>query len=214
MQDELDDERRSAETSLARIHDGYEEALARQRADDRADAAKEAAKAALVTGGAATVGALGTSMILDRVDDDKRPVAQAIAAASGAALLLAAAAGEPGSNGRRAAAAGGIAMLAAVVVDVFRKPRAEGATGGIGVEVNLVEDALDILRVEANSPAARAGLRVGDKIMSINDKAVALSGADKAADRLVGPIGEAVTLKVRRINPWKLLQVKLIREAL
>ncbi|MCB9703084.1 MAG: PDZ domain-containing protein [Myxococcales bacterium] len=188
------------------------------RVEERA-AAKEVAAAAkvrntgLVAGGAATLGAIGTAVVLDRVAPENRPTAQALLGGAGTLLVAGGVASESDSVVRWGALAAGVGILGSLIYDAFRVRDRDAARGGVGVEVNFIDSALDITAITPDSPAARAGLQIGDKIVAINDRGVLASGAEKAAERLVGPIGETVALKVIRISPWSLLDVKLTREA-
>ena len=55
---------------------------------------------------------------------------------------------------------------------------------GVGLSVELQPDALKVLSVEPYSPAARAGIKVGDRITSIGHAPVAELSTDKAASEL------------------------------
>lgn len=71
---------------------------------------------------------------------------------------------------------------------------------------------LDILAVHRGSPAARAGLKIGDKIINVDGHETSKDPA-KVAKRLSGPIGEKVNIVVRRPSTWDLFNLTLVREA-
>jgi carboxyl-terminal processing protease len=68
---------------------------------------------------------------------------------------------------------------------------------GIGVAVNPNRTGLLIARVFDSSPAARARLRVGDEIVTVNGRSLAGLSAQAAAGLIKGPPGTNVTLGVR-----------------
>jgi hypothetical protein len=68
---------------------------------------------------------------------------------------------------------------------------------GIGIrEVEERSDALVIVALEANSPAGRGGLAVGDRIVRIASESVASLGGPRAASRLSQSAGRGVALDV------------------
>lgn len=72
----------------------------------------------------------------------------------------------------------------------------EGNLVGLGVELKADGDALRILSVIADGPAARAGLVAGDLITSVAGQATAEASPDAAADLLRGPEGSYVAITV------------------
>jgi carboxyl-terminal processing protease len=71
-----------------------------------------------------------------------------------------------------------------------------GKLVGIGVELGVVSEKLQITRVYSKGPASDAGLMKGDRIIRIGGKPVAELPADAAADRLLGEAGSFVDLEV------------------
>lgn len=216
LTDELEDQRRSSESEMSRVIRETNEALAAQRAEAKAAAEKDVLKATLVTGGTAAAAATATAIILDQVidEDDDDHVGEIVTGLGSAGLIGAGAACEPGSTGRQVAFALGFGGLAGLAYHLYRrsqKPKPE--PGRIGVDVDFLKDALDVIKVDEDSPAARAGIEVGDKIMSV-DGHKASHGAKKVAKRLVGPVGGKVQIEVRRPRTWQLLKLTLVREAL
>ncbi|HMP77846.1 MAG TPA: S41 family peptidase [Pirellulaceae bacterium] len=76
----------------------------------------------------------------------------------------------------------------------------DGNFVGLGVELKLQRDALDIVNVIHHGPAGRGGIRAGDKILAVNDQAVSQIGAEKCADLLRGPEGTFVSVQVQQAN--------------
>ena len=75
----------------------------------------------------------------------------------------------------------------------------EGHFGGIGAEIGLNrENELVIVIPLKSSPAERAGLEGGDKIIKINDETTTGISVDEAVSKIRGPIGTEVNLAIFR----------------
>jgi carboxyl-terminal processing protease len=75
----------------------------------------------------------------------------------------------------------------------------EGKFEGIGVEFNIFNDTVHVLAVLPNGPSFKAGLKVGDKILFVNDSvAIGLKETDKFKSWVKGPGGTEVNLKIER----------------
>src|SRR5690606_9393147 len=62
--------------------------------------------------------------------------------------------------------------------------------GGIGAEIGMRNDAVSIVRVLADNPAEKAGLKAGDRIVAVNEE----SSVDWTVEETVAEIrGEAGT---------------------
>jgi carboxyl-terminal processing protease len=70
--------------------------------------------------------------------------------------------------------------------------------GGIGAEIGVRNDQPTILRVLADNPAEKAGLKQGDTIVSINDESASGWTSEKAAGKIRGEVGTSVKLIVLR----------------
>jgi carboxyl-terminal processing protease len=75
----------------------------------------------------------------------------------------------------------------------------DGNFVGLGVELKAVDESLEILKVIANSPAERSGIRVGDRIVAVDNDSTRELTTDQAADRLQGPEGSLV--EVTLVSP-------------
>lgn len=74
-----------------------------------------------------------------------------------------------------------------------------GEFGGIGIQFNVFDDTVHVLAVLDGGPAEKAGLKVGDKIISVNDSTATGSVQSIKFKRWVkGPSGSDVTLKIER----------------
>lgn len=80
----------------------------------------------------------------------------------------------------------------------FREFNQPPSFTGIGVSVSPTRAGLLIARVFDGSPAARAGLREGDRIVAVNGRKLAGVSADAAIAMIKGPPGTDVKLGVRQ----------------
>lgn len=81
----------------------------------------------------------------------------------------------------------------------------ENLTGefeGIGVQFNMVDDTLVVVQPVAGGPSEKAGILPGDRIVSVNDTAIAgvKLPTDAIMSRLRGPKGSSVRLGVVRLG--------------
>ncbi|WP_443701951.1 S41 family peptidase [Prevotella sp.] len=76
----------------------------------------------------------------------------------------------------------------------------QGNFDGIGVQFNMVEDTLLVIQTIAKGPSEKAGIVAGDRIVAVNDTAIAgvKMARDKIMMRLRGPKGTVVKLSVVR----------------
>ncbi|MDE3235512.1 MAG: S41 family peptidase [Bacteroidota bacterium] len=86
-----------------------------------------------------------------------------------------------------------------------------GNFGGIGVEFQVFNDTINIVRIIAGGPAESAGLKTGDQIIKANDT-IQLAGKklkyEDIKNQLRGPIGSPVQLTIRRDGQLKNIVVK------
>jgi carboxyl-terminal processing protease len=92
------------------------------------------------------------------------------------------------------------------------KEETEGRFTGIGVTVQPVKRGLEISQVIKHSPAARAGLEVGDVIVSVNGHSIAGQPVDVTTAQIKGPAGTKVSLGVRDPRTHRTRQLKVDRE--
>jgi carboxyl-terminal processing protease len=75
--------------------------------------------------------------------------------------------------------------------------------GGIGAEIGVRNNQPTIIRVLADNPAEKAGLKASDTIVAINDQSTADWPADKTANAVRGEAGTTVKLTVMRSGESK-----------
>jgi carboxyl-terminal processing protease len=86
-----------------------------------------------------------------------------------------------------------------------------GAFDGIGISVEVRDGRLLVSRVVDGSPAATAGLRVGDAIARIDEDDVVNPELAAIVERLRGPRGTRVALTVRREGTASPLRLDVVR---
>lgn len=87
-----------------------------------------------------------------------------------------------------------------------------GELSGIGIEVDLRDESLTVLAPIEGSPAARAGLLPGDRIVAIDGQPTRKLPLDELVRRLRGLPGTRVVLSIRRDGLDKALNVPIVRE--
>lgn len=90
----------------------------------------------------------------------------------------------------------------------------EGRFGGIGVEVDFGDDYVTVIAPIEGSPAFRAGVRPGDRIVAIDNLPVRGRSSDELVRQMRGSPGSKVILTVRRAGTDKLLYFTLGREVI
>jgi carboxyl-terminal processing protease len=87
----------------------------------------------------------------------------------------------------------------------------EGRFSGIGVEIKPVKAGAEIATVFHGSPAERAGLKVGDTIVSVGGKSIAGRNTVEVRDEVTGPEGTPVTIGIRDGKSGKLRKLTITR---
>jgi len=88
-----------------------------------------------------------------------------------------------------------------------------GSFGGIGIEIGKRNGILTVISPLKNTPAFRAGLKAGDKILKIDDKSTADMPIDEAVTLIRGRKGTKVTLNVSSDGD-KSRDVTLVRDTI
>ncbi|SRR5579883_73548 len=87
-----------------------------------------------------------------------------------------------------------------------------GAYSGLGIEVAQLNDQLRIISPIDGTPAARAGIKPGDVIVSINGKMVQPDALDAAVKQLRGAPGSKITLGILHADAKAPVTISLTRE--
>ena len=81
----------------------------------------------------------------------------------------------------------------------------KGKYGGVGIQIGRREKVLTVISPMANSPAKRAGIISGDKIIKIDDQDTEDLSMDDAAKLIRGKKGSQVVLSIQRFNEVDLI---------
>jgi carboxyl-terminal processing protease len=90
--------------------------------------------------------------------------------------------------------------------------QASGRYGGLGIRIAVQNDHLQIVAAMGNSPAERAGLQPGDRIIAIDDTSLDESNTGQATEWLRGAPGTLVALTIEREGKSQHLHLALTRE--
>lgn len=88
----------------------------------------------------------------------------------------------------------------------------EGKFGGVGVEVDGRNDMITVIAPIEGSPAERAGVRSGDRIVAIDGVEVQGHGLDKLVRQMRGAPGTHVKLSIVRDGAAQRIELDLVRE--
>ncbi len=88
----------------------------------------------------------------------------------------------------------------------------EGKFGGIGVEVDFRDDYVMVIAPIEGSPAERAGVKSGDRIVGIDNKSIRDKSADDLIRMMRGAPGSKVVLTIKREGKEALVYFTLTRE--
>jgi len=88
----------------------------------------------------------------------------------------------------------------------------EGRFTGVGLSVVEVKRGLKVVDAFKGSPAAKAGIKPDDVIVSVNGKSIAGESSDLSTAKIKGPAGTEVMLGVLRPSTGKTRQLKLERQ--
>ena len=97
---------------------------------------------------------------------------------------------------------------------LFAHRSAQGEFGGVGVEVDFRNDAVTVIAPVEGSPAHRAGIRPGDRIVSIDKRSVRGKSIDELVKLMRGPPNSTVDVSVRRKDVVEVLHFTLVREVI
>ncbi len=86
-----------------------------------------------------------------------------------------------------------------------------GQYPGIGITIASIEGKIYVTSISGGYPAAKGGVMVGDRIVSINSKELLHLSLDDVRELIKGPSGSAITLGIERQGS-SALKLKLVRE--
>jgi carboxyl-terminal processing protease len=88
----------------------------------------------------------------------------------------------------------------------------KGEFGGLGLEVTSDNGLIKVISPIDDTPAARAGMKPGDLILSLDGKSVEGLSLNEAVDKMRGPAGSTITVNVKREKIDKPIDVTMTRE--
>jgi carboxyl-terminal processing protease len=97
----------------------------------------------------------------------------------------------------------------------FKKLKEDQASSfyGIGVQILRHDDGVYIQSVVDNTPASRAGLRYGDRIVAVDGKDAREWSSDEVSRNVRGDRGREVQIKVERVGQESALNFTIVRDA-
>lgn len=93
--------------------------------------------------------------------------------------------------------------------------QSEGSFGGVGIEVSgMSEQFIEVIAPIKDTPADKAGIKAGDKIIKIDGKEFLAKDLNEAVKMMRGEPGKEVTLTIQRTveGKPKTMDIKLVRE--
>lgn len=90
----------------------------------------------------------------------------------------------------------------------------EGNFEGVGMEMGIKDGILTVIAPLPGSPAKRAGMQSGDKVIKIDDKISSNMTVDQAVVLIRGKKGTEVTLTVVREGAEEPIEVKIVRDVI
>lgn len=120
---------------------------------------------------------------------------------------------------------GAVAGLAASLKDpytVFLPPQEtelfqseiNGNFQGVGMEVGIKDEVLTVIAPLKGTPAERAGIRSGDKVLKINDTVSAAMAVDEAVRKIRGKKGTEVRLTILREGTREPFEITIVRDTI
>ncbi|MFH1142664.1 MAG: S41 family peptidase [Candidatus Uhrbacteria bacterium] len=87
-----------------------------------------------------------------------------------------------------------------------------GSFEGIGAEIGIKDDQLQVVAPLPDTPAMVAGLMTGDKIFQINGQDTSSMSLEEAVMNIRGTKGTSVTLTIGREGQTELLEIVIVRD--
>lgn len=90
----------------------------------------------------------------------------------------------------------------------------KGSFEGVGMEIGIKKNQLQVISPIEGTPAEKAGLRSGDKILKIDDLFTTDMTIEEAVSHIKGPKGSSVTLTIFRDGWNNTEEIKIIRDVI
>lgn len=92
------------------------------------------------------------------------------------------------------------------------KVQTQGEYGGLGIEIDVRNGWVTVISPLPGTPAERAGLQAGDRIISVEGVSTRGWGSDDAVAKLRGPKGTAVNIEVARVGVDEPIPFRIVRD--
>ncbi len=86
-----------------------------------------------------------------------------------------------------------------------------GSFEGVGMEIGTKDNVLQVIAPLEGTPAQKAGLRAGDKIIKVNDESTFGLGLDEVVAMIRGPRGTSVVLNIFRDGWENAKDIEIVR---
>jgi carboxyl-terminal processing protease len=98
--------------------------------------------------------------------------------------------------------------------EVFKEIRIDtkGEFGGLGIQIGIKDGILTVIAPIEDTPAYKAGVKAGDKIIKINEESTKDMSLHDAVTKLRGPKGTSVTITIMREEWEKPRDITIIRD--
>ncbi|MCK5539739.1 MAG: S41 family peptidase [Deltaproteobacteria bacterium] len=98
--------------------------------------------------------------------------------------------------------------------DMFKEMQVEttGSFGGLGIEITIRDGVLTVVSPIEDTPAFRAGVEAGDRIIKINGELSKDMTLMEAVKKMRGPKDTEITISIMRQGLNALLDIKIIRD--
>lgn len=90
--------------------------------------------------------------------------------------------------------------------------RTEGEYGGLGIEIGERNGWITVITPLPGTPAERAGLRAGDRIVGVEGESTEGWSVERAAQVLRGPKGTTVQIRIRRLGVEEPIPFRIARD--
>lgn len=90
----------------------------------------------------------------------------------------------------------------------------DGHFSGVGMEVGIKENILTVISPLKDTPAYKAGIKAGDKVLAINEKTTNDMSTEEAIKLIRGEKGTEVTLTIFREGENKPKEFKIVRDTI
>lgn len=88
----------------------------------------------------------------------------------------------------------------------------QGSFSGVGMEIGIREGIITVVSPLKNTPAEKAGIKPGDKIIKIDEQITSSFSTDQAVKLIRGEKGTAVKLTISREGIADLIEISVVRD--